>query len=166
MKSPASRNSQPQRKRGRPRKDDYISLIVPLIRADVTTLEECTAFVSYPGVRTLVQHHQRRILPLGIALKALIDHAVADVMTLATAINSQTYRRMATFLALWYTEEKTVTQVARALGLERTHVAKTVQRPTLELVARRFLFLAELSDPLSNFAETPTDMEEFRRSIA
>jgi hypothetical protein len=97
----------------------------------------------------------------------LLDRAVADVLVLAgTMSNSQPYYRMAIFLKLWYAEEKTATQVAKTLGLERTHVAKTVQRPALQLVASRFLVLAELSDPLGENGEVPVDFEPFRRIIA
>ena len=115
-----------------------MSRIVPLIRADVMTLDECTFIASYPGVRKLLQRNRRQIFPLGVSLKMLLDRAVADVLSLAaTMSSSQQYRRMTTFLRLWYAEEKTVTEVARALDLERTHVAKTVQRPALQLVASR-----------------------------
>jgi hypothetical protein len=97
----------------------------------------------------------------------LLDRAVADVLTLSGAMSSsQQYHRMAIFLQLWYAEEKTVTRVAKTLGLERTHVAKTVQRPALQLVANRFLVLAELSDPLGENDQIPVDFQSFQRIIA
>jgi hypothetical protein len=97
----------------------------------------------------------------------LLDRAVADVLTLASIMsNTQQYHRMAMFLQLWYAEERTVTQVAKTLGLERTHVAKTIQRPALQLVANRFLVLAELSDPLGDIDQIPVDLQAFRRIIA
>jgi hypothetical protein len=97
----------------------------------------------------------------------LLDHAVADVLTLASTMSSsQQYQRLTIFLQLWYAEEKTVTHVAKTLGFERTHVAKTVQRPALQLIANRFLVLAELSDPLGKIDQIPVDLEDFRRIIA
>ena len=135
-------------RRGRPSRDDYVKVVASLVRADVWTLNDCPTFATYPGVRSLVARHQREILPMGVALKLLIDRAVADVLALTRVVNTNEIGRIATFLQLWYAEGKPVTEVARALRLERTHVAKTVQRPALELVARRFLALAEQVDPL------------------
>jgi hypothetical protein len=136
-------------RRGRPSRDDYARLVASLVRADVWTLNDCTAFAGYPAVRALVAQHQREILPMGVALKLLIDRAVADVLALTSIVKSNEVGRIATFLQLWYVDEKPVTEVARALRLERTHVAKTVQRPALNLVAQRFLALAEQVDPLA-----------------
>ncbi len=153
-------------RRGRPSKDETVRLVASLIRADVRKLEDCTTFAGYPGVRALVRCHKQKVLPLGVSLKVLLDRAVADVLALTSAVNVCTYRRMAIFLQIWYTEERPVTEVARTLQLERTHVVKTVQRPALELVARRFLYLAEQADPLAEYAEKPENVEEFARIIA
>src|SRR5689334_10098260 len=120
-----NRRSTPPKRRGRPTKEDCVSRIVPLIRADVMTLDECGFIASYPGVRALLRLNQRQIFPLGVSIRMLFDRAVADVLTLASTMStSQQYHRMAIFLQLWYAEESTVTQVAKALDLERTHVAK------------------------------------------
>jgi hypothetical protein len=166
-KPPISRRTSPPKRRGRPTKGDCVSRIVPLIRADVMTLDECSFIASYPGVHALLRLNQRQIFPLGVSLRLLLDRAVADALTLATTMsNAQQYHRMATFLQLWYAEERTVTQVAKTLGLERTHVAKTIQRPALQLVASRFLMLAELSDPLGGNDQIPVDLQSIRRIIA
>jgi hypothetical protein len=109
--------------------------------------------------------HRQNVLPLGVSLKALLDRAVADVLALTSAVSACAYRRMAIFLQLWHLEERPVTEVARTLQLERTHVAKAVQRPVLELVARRFLYLAEQADPLSQSGEKPGNVENFARTI-
>jgi hypothetical protein len=131
------------------------------------TLDECNFIASYPGVRALLRLNQRQIFPLGVSLRMLFDRAVADALTLASTMsNAQQYHRMAMFLQLWYAEERTVTQVAKTLDLERTHVAKTIQRPALQLVASRFLMLAELSDPLGDNDQIPVDLQSFRRIIA
>ena len=86
---------------------------------------------------------------MGTALKLLIERAVRDVLAMAVTVPTSNLGRIATFLQLWYCEGQTVVGVAKALGLERTHVVKTVQRPALDLVARRFLALAEQVDPLT-----------------
>src|SRR5262249_22302078 len=104
--------------------------------------------------------------PLGISLKALFDPAVADVLALTSAVNAHSYKRMAVFLNLWYLEERPVTEVARHLQLERTHVVKTVQRPALDLVARRFLALAGQVDPLDEVASIPANFATLDRIIA
>jgi hypothetical protein len=153
-------------RRGRPRRDEYVRLVASLVRADVRKLDECAAFATYPGVRALVRCHQHRVLPMGVALKLLMDRSVADVPGLAGVVKAHAFTRMATFLQLWYVEEKSVTEVSRLLELERTHVAKTVQRPALELVAQRFLYLAEQVDPLSESIENVVNLEDFARFIA
>jgi uncharacterized membrane protein len=120
------------------------------------TLDECSFIASYLGIRALQRHNQRQIFPLGVSIRMLLDRAVADVLVMAgTMSSSQQYYRMAIFLKFWYAEEKTVTQVA-----------KTVQRPALQLVASRFLVLAELSDPLEDNDEIPVDLRVFQRIIA
>src|SRR5215813_766436 len=102
---PTSRRTSPPKRRGRPTKEDCVSRIVSLIRADVMTLDECSFIASYPGVRALLRLNQRQIFPLGVSLRMLLDHAVADVLTLAgTMSTSQQYHRMAIFLTLWYAE--------------------------------------------------------------
>ena len=131
------------------------------------TLDECSFIASYPGVRAVLRLNQRQIFPLGVSFRMLLDRAVADGLALASTMStSQQYHRMAIFLQLWYAEERTVTQVAKTLDLERTHVAKTIQRPALQLVASRLLVLAELSDPLGDNGEIPVDFQSFRRIIA
>jgi hypothetical protein len=135
-------------RRGRPSRDDYVRLVASMVRADLWKLNDCLTFATYPGVRSLVARHQREILPMGVALKLLIERAVTDVLALSQIVTTHEVSRIATFLQMWYVEGKPVTAVAKALQLERTHVAKTVQRPALELVARRFLALAEQVDPI------------------
>jgi len=156
-------------RRGRPSRDDTVRLVASLIRADVRKLEDCTTFAGYPGVRALARSHRHKVLPMGVSLKVLLDRAVADVLGLTKAVNACSYRRMAVFLQVWYVEERPVTEVARVLQLERTHVVKTVQRPALELVARRFLYLAEQADPLANSVdsgEISANLEDFARISA
>lgn len=161
--SESQRTSSATGRRGRPSRNDYVRLVVPLIRADVWALNDCTTFMSYPAVQALMKQHQREILPIGVALKCLIDRAVGDVIALGEVVSGTQMDRVATFLRLWYREERTVAAIARQLELERTHVVKTIQRPALELVARRFLALAEQVDPvLRNTSELHTS----RRSIA
>jgi hypothetical protein len=153
-------------RRGRPSRDDTVRLVASLIRADVRKLDDCTTFAGYPGVRTLVRSHRHKVLPMGVSLKVLLDRAVADVLGLTNAVNACSYRRMAVFLQIWYVEERPVTEVARVLQLERTHVVKTVQRPALELVAHRFLYLAEQADPLADNEEKSANLEDFARISA
>jgi hypothetical protein len=161
--SRSQRAARPSTRRGRPSRDDYVRQVVPLIRADVWKLDECSAFAAYPAVRALAKQYRREILPMGKAMKCLIDRAVGDVIALGAVLSGTQSDRVATFLRLWYREERTVAAIARQLDLERTHVAKTVQRPALELVARRFLDLAEQTDPT---AERVLEPSNARRTIA
>jgi hypothetical protein len=81
------------------------------------------------------------MLPLGTALRALLDEAVHDVEQVAAAGEDRTSQRLTAFLRIWYHERGTVVQAAEMLGLSRTHVAHQIQRPALALVVRRFLDL-------------------------
>jgi hypothetical protein len=82
------------------------------------------------------------MLPLGSALRSLLDEAVRDVEEVAALGEDTTSQRLGIFIRIWYRERGTVVQVAEALGLTRTHVAHQIQRPALTLVVRRFLDLA------------------------
>jgi hypothetical protein len=102
-------------RRGRPSRDDYVRQLVPLIRADVWKLDECSAFSAYPAVRALTKQYRREILPMGKALKCLLDRAVGDVIALGEVISGTQTGRVATFLQLWYREERTVSDIARQM---------------------------------------------------
>jgi hypothetical protein len=102
-------------------------------------LETCTALAQLPGVRQRVRQKPTAMLPLGTALRSLLDEAVHDVEEVATASEDRTSQRLTAFLRIWYRERGTVVQVAETVGLSRTHVARQIQRPALALVVRRFL---------------------------
>ena len=136
-------------RRGRPSREDYTQLVVSLIRADVWALDQCETFAPYPGVRTLVARNHRLCLSLGVAIKLLLDRAVADVIASTSVKPEWASNRVAEFLRLWYSEGQSLTDVANTLHLERHNVMRTVQRPALTLVAQRFLELAGQVDPLS-----------------
>jgi hypothetical protein len=114
-------------------------------------------------VRALVKQYRSEILPMGKALRYLLDRAAGDVIALGEVMNGTQTGRVATFLQLWYREQRTVADIARQMNLERTHVAKTVQRPARELVARRFLDLAERAESL---AEDRASFKDMQRIIA
>jgi len=82
------------------------------------------------------------MLPVGAALRSLLDEAVRDVEQVAAAGEDTISQRLLTFLRIWHRERGTVVRVAIVLGLTRAHVAHQIQRPALELVVRRFLDLA------------------------
>jgi hypothetical protein len=113
---------------------------------DMVQLDECTALVQLPGVQELSRRHQHRVLPLGSAIRALLDQAVADVQALAQTGRDPMLQRIAIFLQIWYGEHGTVAQVAEALQLSPSRVWHAVKPRAIELVTRRFLNLA--SGPL------------------
>jgi len=129
-------------KSGRPSYDDYARRVCQVMRWTPFQLEACTSLAQLPGVQQRVRQKPTVMLPLGAALRSLLDEAVRDVEQVATAGEDMASQRLATFLRIWYRERGTVVRVAEVLGLTRTHVAHQVQRPALELVARRFLDLA------------------------
>ncbi len=135
--------------RGRPSRDTYEHKVASMVRKDAWALDTCSTFANYPGVRKLVAQHKRSLLPMGVALTLLIQRAVHDVIETTKIVPDSNLSRVGTFLRMWYCERQTVVAVARVLGLERTYVAKAVQKRALTLVAQRFLTLAEQVDPLN-----------------
>jgi hypothetical protein len=129
-------------KSGRPSYDDYAKRVCQVLRWTPFQLEACTTLAQLPGVQLRVRKKPAAMLPLGTALRSLLDEAVRDVEEVAALGEDTPSQRLLTFLRIWYRERGTVVQVAEALGLTRTHVAHQIQRPALALVVRRFLDLA------------------------
>jgi hypothetical protein len=113
---------------------------------DIVQLDECTALAQLPGVQEAFRHHQHRVLPVGWAIRTLLDQAVADVMALVPASRDPMVQRIVVFLQIWYGEHGTVAQVAEALQLSPSRVWHAIKPRAIELVTRRFLDLA--SGPL------------------
>jgi hypothetical protein len=112
------------------------------LRYDLVQLDECAALAQLPGVQTLSRRHGQRLLPVGTALRALLDQAVGDVTALAMAGRDPSLDRIAIFLRVWYSERGTVADAAAALELSRSRVYHAVKPLAVELVTRRFLELA------------------------
>jgi len=129
-------------RRGRPSQGDYAQSVCDALRYDLVQLDECAALTQLPGVQALSRRHAQRLLPVGSALRALLDHAVADVTALAQAGRDPSLDRIAIFLRIWYTERGTITDVAGVLELSRSRVSRAVKPLAVELVTRRFLELA------------------------
>ena len=129
-------------KSGRPSYDDYAKRVCQVLRWTPFQLETCTSLAQLPGVQQRVRQKPTAMLPLGTALRSLLDEAVRDVEEVALTGEDPTSQRLVVFLRIWYRERGTVVSVAEALGLTRTHVAHQIQRPALTLVVRRFLDLA------------------------
>ena len=134
----ASKSSE-QKKTGRPSHEDYVRRVWIALRLEPLQLEECTTLAQLPGVQALIRERPRVFLPTATALRTLLDEAVNEVERLVAGGEDATSQRIGTFLRIWYRERGTVTQVAQALSLSRSHVAHAVQRRALELVTRRCL---------------------------
>jgi hypothetical protein len=129
-------------KSGRPSYDDYAKRVCQVVRWTPFQLDACTTLAPLPGVQLRVRQKPTAMLPLGTALRSLLDDAVRDVEQVAALGEDVTSQRLVTFLRIWYRERGTVVRVAETLGLTRTHVAHQIQRPAIALVVRRFLDLA------------------------
>jgi hypothetical protein len=128
-----------QKKTGRPSHEDYVRRVWIALRLEPLQLEECTALAQLPGVQARIRERPLAFLPTATALRALLDEAVGEVERMVASSEDATSQRIVAFLRIWYRERGTVTQVAHALSLSRSHVAHGVQRRALELVTRRFL---------------------------
>jgi DNA-binding NarL/FixJ family response regulator len=112
------------------------------MRHDAFKLEECVALGQMPGVQVLVRRLEKSVFPTGLAIRTLLDRSLHEVEMVALHQKDTTSERMAMFLHL-YRQGETVTLIADALGLSRSYVVHHVQRRALDLVARRFLEIAE-----------------------
>ncbi|HEV7126795.1 MAG TPA: hypothetical protein VGN32_05060, partial [Ktedonobacterales bacterium] len=128
--------------------EDRERLAVSLVRATRIRPQLCEPFGAYPGVQTLLKQLRTQVCGTAIALQVLSDGAFDDVYRDAKAVRSTEYRHLATFLRLLITQQKNVSAVARAMGLSRMYVVRSIQPRALLLVAKRFMHLAEQSDPL------------------
>jgi hypothetical protein len=147
---------------GRRSHDDYLEAIIALLRADLWTLKDQKTFADALGVKALSAQFAGEAWPLGIALHLLIAGAVTDVVSVAGAAHTRASRRIAEFLQLWYREERHVSEIAAGMQLSRSHVAKTIQRPALLLVAQRVLALAQHVDPTTESRGLQQALATFR----
>ncbi len=134
-------------RRGRRSQDEYLELVVSLIRADLWQLKDEKTFAEYAGIKAVAAHFVGEAWPLALAFQVLIAAAVSDVRAACNAAPTRQARRFEEFLRLWYDERHSVTAVAATVHLSRAHVAKAIQRPALLLVAQRFLVLAQQVEP-------------------
>jgi hypothetical protein len=128
-----------RKKTGRPSHEDYIRRVWTALRLEPLQLEECAALAQLPGVQARIRERPRAFLPTATALRVMLDEAVEEVESMMASSEDARSQRITTFLRIWYRERGTVTQVAQALSLSRSHVAHAVQRRALELVTWRFL---------------------------
>lgn len=129
-------------RRGRPRQDNYVKQVIPLLRAHLYQLNACAAFTQLPGVRSQAKLYSKRLLHEGLAIWILMDQAVDEIRSLGLSCGTLLSQRISVSLEIWYEEAGTVVQAAEKLGLSRSYVVHHVQPKALELVARRFLELA------------------------
>src|SRR5262249_51669060 len=129
-------------RRGRLSRDDYARQVCAVMRHDPFRLEECTSLGQLPGVQMLSRRLARSIFPTGLAIRTLLDRSLQEVQMVAFQQKDISSERIAFFLHLYRQGEK-VTLIADALGLSRSYVVHHIQRRALDLVARRFLELAE-----------------------
>lgn len=136
-------------KRGRPTTEDRERLAATLVRATRIQPDQCDPFVTYPGVQALMRQLHTQVCGAPMALHVLSEGSLQDVYRDAKAMRTAEYRHIATFLKLLTIHQKNVSAVAREMGLTRMYVVRTIQQRALVLVAKRFMYLAEQTDPLT-----------------
>jgi hypothetical protein len=150
-------------RRGRRSRQDAVEELLPLLRADLWRLKDERLLAEQPGIKALALRFQGDVWPLAWVLHVLIAGAVADVYAAACASRTRQEQRTALFLQRWFDEQRTVASIATELQLTRAHVAKTIQRPALVLIAQRVLALAELADPMAASAAVQHVLSTGRR---
>jgi hypothetical protein len=129
-------------RRGRPSQDDYAKLVGELLRREAFQLDDCAVLAQLPGVKAIARQLNGSVFPDGTAIRTLLDKAALEVEAHSRMQRDLASRRIAAFLNIWYRQRGTAVEVADVLGVSRSHVAHTVQKQAVELVARRFLDLA------------------------
>jgi hypothetical protein len=152
-------------RRGRRSREDYVEVVIPLVRADIWRLKDERTFAEHAGVKALVPRFKGEAWPVAWALQALLAGAVADVHSAACATRTRQAQRTAEFLQLWYYEQRTVASIAAGMHLTRSHVAKAIQRPALVLIAQRLLALAEQTDPVAQSEGLRSVLSTVRRRV-
>ena len=96
-----------------------------------------------PGIERFEEAHPHALLPRGKALQLLLTRAVNEVSTAYAEDADRTLRRIAAYVRLRYQDGKSVKDIAEAWGLDRTVLSRQLSRRALQVVAHRFLQLAE-----------------------
>ena len=135
-------------KRGRPTTEDRERLAATLVRTPRIKADQCDPFLGYPGVQALLKQLKTHVCGVPMAVQILSDGALHDVYCDTKAVRSVEYRQIAIFLRLLTSHRKNVSAVSREMGLSRMYVVRSVQPWALSLVAKRFLYLAEQTDPM------------------
>ncbi len=118
-------------------------LVGRALAADRFDLEAFPILSELPAIERFVAAHPHALLPRGKALQLLLERSVAEVATAYAEDVDRTLRKIAAYVRLRYQEGKTVKDIAEAWGLERSVLSRQLSRRSLQVVAHRFLQLAE-----------------------
>lgn len=134
-------------RRGRISQATYVRTVGQMLTRDWFALERCEVLTQLEIVGQLVQAYPHRFLSLGWAVRALLDKAMDDVIAVARKSKDAAGQQIADFLDL-RRQGQSVTDIAKAWGLSRECVSRTVSRKAILLVTDRLLQMgkAHLSD--------------------
>ncbi|MCI0781856.1 MAG: hypothetical protein J4N90_12055 [Chloroflexi bacterium] len=129
-------------KRGRKSGEEVIHQVAVALK-HVQDLEELEVnpLARLPAVRELARGKYREAaVPAGSALRTLLIDSAKIVLRDLEGLPR--YQRELSFLKAYVFSGSNVAEISRILGLSREHVARSIQRRTIRLVARVFLVKA------------------------
>jgi len=133
----------------------YRELVAKALQADLFALDEFPVLSELPLVAAWAEAHPREMLPRGKVLRALLRRATGDVRAAVQDAQDRSSQRLGQFVQLRYQEQQTVTAIAEHLHLTRAYVSRSLGRRATEVIARRFVQLAE-SAQMQTLSAEPT----------
>jgi len=116
------------------------ALIGKALFCDAYALDSFPVLSGLPLIARWAEAHPRELLPRGKALQVLLRRAVSDVATFRLEGDAH-LARVSEFTRMRFAERQRMTAIAAEWGVDRSYLHRTVGRPALELVTRRFVQL-------------------------
>ncbi len=129
-----------ERRRGRIPVAEYEAVVGRMLTRDWFALDECDTLTQLDLIESLVTTHPARYPSRGAAVRWLLDKAIDQVVATCEASADAGSLRIAEFLRQRRTGASVVA-IARAWGLSREYVSRTIGRRATQLVTRRVLAL-------------------------
>jgi hypothetical protein len=125
-------------RRGRISHATYVRVVGQALPRDWFALESCEILAQLELVERLVARHPERYPSRGWAVRALLDKAIDDVVTLCRSHADQASMRMIRFLEA-RRAGMSVKTIVREWGISRECVSRTVGRQAAMMITERVL---------------------------
>ncbi len=127
-------------RRGRISQATYLRVVGAMLTRDWFALDQCDILTQLDLVEQLVTQYPTRYLCKGLAVRAILDKAIQQVIDACRASADPASVRVATYLDL-RKQGQTTAAIARSWGMTREYVSRSVGRRAIHLVTDRTLRL-------------------------